>query len=137
MAVTEISPTEYGRLLAKTLPKVIETPEEFDRAVALMEGLDVREMKTGIPLGPEEDALRSLLEKLIKDYDDRIELPKTTPDSMIRYLMEHKGLRQADLLPVFGSRSVASDVINGKREPSKAHIRKLAEFFHLSPALFL
>jgi HTH-type transcriptional regulator/antitoxin HigA len=137
MDVTEISPTEYGRLLAETLPKVIETLEEFDRAVALMEGLDVREMRSGVPLGPEEEALRALLAKLIKDYDDQIELPDTTPDSMIRFLMEHRGLKQADLLPVFGSRSVASDVINGKRQPSKAHIRKLAEFFHISPALFL
>ncbi len=137
MAVTGISPTEYGRLLAEALPKVVETPEEFDRAVALMEGLDVREMKTGVALGPEEEALRALLEKLIKDYDDRIELPNTTPDSMIRYLMERRGLKQADLLPIFGARSIASDVITGKREPSKAHIRKLAEFFRISPAVFL
>jgi len=39
--------------------------------------------------------------------------------------------------PVFGSRSVASDVINGKREPSKAHIRKLAELFRVPADLFL
>lgn len=137
MAVTEISPTKYGRLLAETLPKVIETREEFDRAVTLMEELDFREATTGIPLEPEEEALRALLEKLIKDYDDQIELPKTTPNHMIRFLMEHRGLKQADLLPIFGSRSVASDVINGKREPSKAHIRKLTEFFHLPADLFL
>jgi HTH-type transcriptional regulator/antitoxin HigA len=75
--------------------------------------------------------------KLIKDYDDRIELPKPAPDDIIRYLMEQQGLKQADLLPIFGARSIASDVINGKREPSKAHIRKLAEFFRISPAVFL
>ena len=75
---------------------------------------------------------------LIQDYDDKNhELPEATPDGMIRFLMERRGPKQADLLPVFGSRSVASDVINGKREPSKMHIRKLAEFFHVSPALFL
>jgi len=54
----------------------------------------------------------------------------------IAFLMQQRGLRQVDLLPVFGSRSVASDVLNGKREPSKDHIRKLADFFHLSPAAF-
>ena len=102
-----------------------------------MEELDLREVKTGTPLGPEEEGLRALLEKLIKDYDDQIELPKTSPDHMIRFLMEHRGLKQADLLLVFGSRSVASDVINGKREPSKAHIRKLAEFFRVPAGLFL
>jgi antitoxin component HigA of HigAB toxin-antitoxin module len=41
------------------------------------------------------------------------------------------------LLPIFGSRSVASDVINGKREPSKTHIRKLAKFFRMPADLFL
>jgi hypothetical protein len=66
-------------------------------------------------------------------YDDRIELPKTPPDRMVQYLMEQRSLKQADLLPIFGARSLASDVLTGKREPSKAQIRKLAEFLsHLT-----
>jgi antitoxin component HigA of HigAB toxin-antitoxin module len=56
---------------------------------------------------------------------------------MIVFLMQHRGLRQADLMPIFGFRSVASDVLAGKREPGKAHIRKLAEFFRVSADLFL
>lgn len=51
--------------------------------------------------------------------------------------MEQRSLRQADLVPVFGSRSVASDVLNGKRDLSKTHIRGLADFFHVSPEVFL
>ena len=136
MAIAELSPARYGKLLSATLPKVIETRAEFDRAVALMEELDRRQVR-GDSLSREELALRELLEQLVKVYDDRIELPKTPPDRMIRYLMEQRGLKQADLLPIFGARSIASDVITGKREPSKAHIRKLAEFFHISPAAFL
>jgi HTH-type transcriptional regulator/antitoxin HigA len=135
MAVAEISPSKYGKLLAKTLPKVIETREEFDRYVEIMEQLDRAE--TGQPLSPEEEALRSLLERLVKDYDDKIELPRVAPYRVVLHLMEHKGLRQADMLPIFGSRSVASDVLNGRRELSKNHIRRLAEFFNLSADLFL
>jgi HTH-type transcriptional regulator/antitoxin HigA len=56
---------------------------------------------------------------------------------VIRSLIEQRGLRQADLLPIFDSRSVASDVINGKREPSKAHIRKLTEFFRVPADVFI
>lgn len=137
MALTEISPIKYGRLLAETLPRVIDTRAEFDRYVAVMEELDAREVRTGKSMSPEEEALRGLLEKLIEDYDGRIELPKTTPHQMIRFLMEHRGLNQSDLLPIFGSRGVASDVINGKREPSKAHIRKLTQFFGVSADVFL
>jgi HTH-type transcriptional regulator/antitoxin HigA len=133
MGVNILDPIEYGRLCGEIVPKAIETHEEFDRLVAQMEALDFKENPT-----PEEEALSATLAVLIQDYDDKhYPLPKTTPDRMIRYLMEHRGLKQADLLPVFGSRSVASDVINGKREPSKAHIRKLAEFFRVSAELFL
>jgi HTH-type transcriptional regulator/antitoxin HigA len=133
MGISTLDPAEYGRLCGRIVPKAIESDEEFDRLVAQMEALDFKENRT-----PEEEALSATLAVLIQDYDDRQHwLPKTTPNRMIRYLMEQRGLKQADLLPVFGSRSVASDVINGKREPSKAHIRALAAFFHVAADLFL
>ena len=136
MAITAISPIKYGKLLAKTLPKVIETREEFDHYVEMMEQLD-RRAEAGHPLSPEQEALRALLERLVRDYDDQITLPDVPPHKIISFLMGQRHLRQADLLPVFGSRSVASDVLAGKREPSKTHIRKLADFFHVSAEVFL
>jgi HTH-type transcriptional regulator / antitoxin HigA len=133
MAINVLDPIRYGRLCAEIIPKAIENDEEFDRLVAQMEALDFKEDPT-----PEDEALSATLAVLIQDYDDRHhELPEAPPDAVIRVLMEQRGLKQADLLGVFGSRSVASDVINGKREPSKAHIRKLAEFFRVTPAAFL
>jgi len=133
MGVTAINPAKYGRLCADVVPKVIESDEEFDRLAAKMEALDLRKHPT-----PEEQALSALLATLIQDYDDRHHaLPMLPPHKMIAFLMEQRELRQADLLPVFGSRSVVSDVLNGKREPSKAHIRRLAEFFHISAEVFL
>ncbi len=133
MALTALNPAKYGRLCATVVPKVIESDEEFDRLVAQMEALDFKQNPT-----PEEEALSALLIKLIQDYDDlHYPLPDVPPHKMIAFLMDQKHLRQADLLPVFGSRSVASEVLAGKREPSKAHIRKLAEFFHMPAELFL
>jgi HTH-type transcriptional regulator / antitoxin HigA len=136
MAITQISPTKYGKLLAKAQPKVIETREEFNHYVAMMEQLD-RRAESGETLSPEENTLLVLLEQLIKDYDDKIELPKLPPHKIVLHLMEHKGLRQADLLRVFGSRSAASDVLNGKREISKALARRLADYFRLPADLFI
>jgi HTH-type transcriptional regulator/antitoxin HigA len=46
-------------------------------------------------------------------------------------------LKQTDLLIVFGSSGIASEVINGKREISKAQAQKLGEYFNIQPALFL
>lgn len=133
MGLMVINPKKYGGLLAKRLPKLIETGEELERFSGMLESLD----RLGRELTPEEKALESLLLRLIQDYDQKIELPDAPPHRVIQYLMEQRGLRKADLLPIFGARSIASDVVSGKREPSKAHIRKLADFFHVSPELFL
>ncbi|MCU1238538.1 MAG: putative transcription regulator with domain, partial [Candidatus Solibacter sp.] len=118
------------------LAKFIETPDEFDRYVSMMNQLE-RRAEAGDRLSPEQEALVALLEQLVKNHDEQIELPDVPPHKMIAFLMEQRHLRQVDLLPVFGSRSVASDVLAGKREPSKAHIRKLAAFFHVFAELFL
>jgi HTH-type transcriptional regulator/antitoxin HigA len=133
MGLSALNAIEYGRLCADIVPKVIEDDREFDRLVAKMEALDRKKNPTR-----EEEALSALLAKLIQDYDDlHYPLPELPPHKMIQFLMDRRELRQADLLPVFGSRSVASDVLAGKREPSKAHIRKLADFFHVPADLFL
>ena len=133
MGVSTLNRTEYGQLCSKVIPKVIESDAEFDRMVEKLEALTFKKNPT-----LEEETLAELLTKLIQDYDDRhYPLPELPPHKMIRFLMDQRGLRQRDLLPVFGSRSVASDVITGRREPSKAHIRKLADFFRVDASLFL
>ena len=133
MELAIIDAAKYGKLCADIVPKVIESEAEFDRLVEKMEALDRKKQPT-----PEEIALSGLLLKLIEDYDNRnYFLPNAEPYRTVLLLMEKKGLRQADLLPVFGSRSVASSVLNGKREISKAHARKLGEYFSLSPGVFL
>ena len=111
---------------------MIENDREREHFSEVLESLD----RLGRELTPEEKALDLLLARLIGDYDEKIDLPELPAHETIAFLMRQKGLKQADLLPVFGSGSVASDVLNGKREPSKAHIRRLAEFFDLSPATF-
>lgn len=131
--VGRIDPAKYGKLCAAVVPKLIESDEEFDRLVGVMETIDFKANLT-----PEEKTVSALLAKLIQDYDNEHHaLPEAPPNETIGFLMNQRGLRPSDLLPIFGSRSVASDVLSGKREPSKAHVRKLAEFFHVSTDLFL
>ena len=50
--------------------------------------------------------------------------------------MEANELRQKDLVDVFGTESIVSDVLNGKRELTKEQIRRLSKRFHVSPAVF-
>jgi HTH-type transcriptional regulator/antitoxin HigA len=51
--------------------------------------------------------------------------------------MDQNNLRPIDLIDVFGSRAAASQVLNGKREISKAHARRLADRFRLPTDLFI
>ncbi len=50
--------------------------------------------------------------------------------------MEAHGLRQKDLVDVFGTESIASEVLHGKRELTKEHIKRLSARFGVSPAVF-
>jgi HTH-type transcriptional regulator/antitoxin HigA len=134
MGLTAINPIRYGKLLARTQPKVIDSDGEFDAVVEQLEKLDFRSR----PLTPEERTLQNLLAKLIEDYDARRHpLPHLPPRKMLLFLMEQRALRQRDLIPVFGSSSVASNVANGKREISKTQARKLAALFGVSAELFI
>ena len=89
------------------------------------------------PLTAEEERLADLMTLLIQEYERRYDLGHATPLEALEVLMESRDLRQRDLIPVFGASSVVSDGLNGKREISKAHVRKLADFFQVSPSLFI
>ncbi|MGZ7029918.1 MAG: helix-turn-helix domain-containing protein, partial [Terriglobales bacterium] len=63
-------------------------------------------------------------------------VPDATPIAIIRHLMEAHGLRQKDLVSIFGTESIASEVLHGKRELTKEHIKRLSARFGVSPAVF-
>jgi HTH-type transcriptional regulator/antitoxin HigA len=50
--------------------------------------------------------------------------------------MDQHGLKQKDLVDVFGTASIVSEVLSGKRELNKEHIKRLSDRFHVSPELF-
>jgi HTH-type transcriptional regulator/antitoxin HigA len=132
-----LTETAYGKLLSKVRPRVIRTEAENERALAELEALDnLEEMER--PLTREEAELAELLTVLIQQFEEaRYPLGHAAPIDALRNLMEVRGLRQRDLIPVFGASSVVSNVLNGKRSISKAHARKLAEFFHVPASLFI
>ena len=51
--------------------------------------------------------------------------------------MAANGLKQKDLVGVFETASVASEVLKGKRSLTTEHIRRLGKRFKVSPAVFL
>jgi HTH-type transcriptional regulator/antitoxin HigA len=129
-----IDERKYGRLLAKTLPVPIETEEQYERMLAQAEPL----FDKGEKLSPEETVLLKLLSHLIQEYEEKhYRLNASTPHGILRELMEARGVRPSQMWEILGSKGYASDIINGKREISKAQARKLAEFFNVSVELFI
>src|SRR5215510_4870923 len=134
IAKAKFNPKKYAGLLAETLPEVIDTVSQNRRMIKILDEL----MDKGAKRTPEETKLARLLGRLIQDFETRYYNPqKFTPREILIELMEMNNLKQADLLPVFGSSGIASEVINGKREISKAHAKALAKFFSVSTDLFL
>jgi HTH-type transcriptional regulator / antitoxin HigA len=127
-----IDKAAYGELLAATLPGIIRTDHENDRLIAEMERIDSLSHPT-----PEQEALSELITLLVEEYERRYDIGHAEPLEALKHLMEDRELRQRDLVPVFGSSSVASDVLNGKREISKEHARRLATFFSVPASLFI
>ena len=123
----------YGELLLETLPTVIQSEAEYKRLAVAMNKLAVKPR-----LSPEEDRLLDLLSALVEAYDQKhYAIPQATPAMVLRTLMQDRNLKNKDLEPVLGSSGVTSEVINGKRNPSKTQIKALAEFFKVSAELFV
>ena len=124
--------TDYGSLLSETKPEVIHDEGQNDTFVARLEELSSKQVVT-----PAEEKLIELLTVLIENFEaQHYPVQGSGPLDVIRHLMEENHLRQKDLVDVFGTESIVSDVLNGKRDLAKDHIRKLSERFGVSPALF-
>ncbi|MGA1981094.1 MAG: helix-turn-helix domain-containing protein [Acidobacteriaceae bacterium] len=132
MSALTVSPA-YTALLAKIPPRVVRSEAQNEEYIAALYELEQRHRRWN----KAEAELADLLTLLIEDFEEKnYRLPKATPLEMIAFLMEQHGLKQKDLVDVFGTPSIVSEVLNGKRELNKEQIRRLSERFHVSPELF-
>ena len=124
---------DYAELLAQTLPHVIHTEEENEHFVGILEKLERRSTQWTAA----EAKLAELLTLLIEEFEDKnYQLKAATPIEVLLELMESNDLKQKDLADVFGAESTVSAVINGKRDMTREHIKRLSERFNVSPAVF-
>ena len=131
-AAVEFDQVKYRKLVAKASPVLIETEAENERLLTIIEPMMSRE------LSPEEGKLFDLLVKLVEDFEQQhYPMGEPSPTETLKFLMEQRDLRQRDIVHLFGSSGIASEVINGKRAISKNQAKALAEFFQVSPELFI
>lgn len=131
MSTSAVKP-QYAKLLARTLPAVIHTEQENEHYLAILEELDQRPS-----LNVAEKQLAELLTLLIENFEERAyPLKGVSPAETLSELISANGLKQKDLIGIFGTASIVSEVLNGKRKLTTEHIRKLSHRFHVSPEIF-
>src|SRR5437588_3561419 len=125
--------TEYASLLSNTLPSVIRSEAENERQAAMLEELD----RKGNRMSTAERRMAELLTLLIEDFEENhYALNAASPIDILNELMLTNNLKQKDLLDVFGTPSIVSEVLRRKRKLTTEHIRRLSRRFRVSPEVF-
>ncbi len=108
---------------------------EYSALTALMNDLldDI-----GDDEGHEDVDLLDLVTALVETYErEHVEIPDAPPADVLAFLMREHDLKQSDLRAEFGTQSVVSEVLRGKRNITAAQAKALGNRFVVSPAAFL
>jgi len=128
---------EYRRLRTVVPLGTLRTKKDYARAVEMLDALldEIGEDEKH-PMAELADAIGVFVEKYEAEHH-AIDRAKMKPVELIRSLMEEHGMSESDLGRLLGDRSLGRRILSGEREPSKAHIRILAEHFSLKPSALL
>jgi HTH-type transcriptional regulator / antitoxin HigA len=114
-------------------PKVITSDAQNERYIAALLQLE----KKSHPTAAERDFAK-LLTVLIEAYEEEhYSVRDASPIEVLAELMQANNLIQKDLVSIFGTESMASMVLNGKRPLSLEHAVALGRRFHIAPAAFI
>lgn len=113
-------------------PRTITSEAQNDQYTEVLYNLERRGH-----LSAAEEKYAELLTVLIEAYEEKhYPIRALSPVEVLMELMAANNLKQKDLASLFGSESIVSEVLHGKREMNKQHIEKLSQRFNVSPALF-
>ncbi|MEX0610865.1 MAG: hypothetical protein WD229_01985 [Pirellulales bacterium] len=114
----------------------IRTKRDYAAATKMMEKLAIRGEDD---LNEDELDYLDVLTNLVEAYDDA-HYPgpdEGTPLDRLKALMEESGTSTAELGRLLGNSGLASQIMLGRREVSKTHIRILSQHFKLDAGYFL
>lgn len=100
----------------------VKTERDYDAALKRIEELWSSEPET-----PEYDELDVLITLVGVYEDENHPVPPPSPIEAIKFVMDQRGLKQADLVEFIGSRPRVSEILSGKRSLTLSMIRSLHE----------
>jgi HTH-type transcriptional regulator / antitoxin HigA len=113
---------------------IIRDEAGYATALAQFEAYFDREPRVGSEDGDRFELLGILLAKYEEEH---FPAPTGGPVEAIRFAMDRKGLAQSDLAELLGSRSRASEILNGRRDLTLPQIRLLAKAWGIPAALLI
>lgn len=133
-AVYGASENRYLDLIRRFPLRPLRTDADLDAAVTVIDELIDRETLTA----PEQDYL-DVLSDLVEGYEtETIPMRPVGNAELLRFLIEHKGITQAEAATGAGiAESTISVVLASKRKLNRGQIAKLANYFQLNPGVFL
>ncbi len=138
MSTTPFDEKKYKKLLGEALPCAIHDDTEYERLLGILDTIERKAAEQEI--SSEEERLSDLLFALIQPYEEekyKDESQDVSPLEHLKLFMEDRDLKQKNLWHIFGSKGVTSEVLNGKRQISKTHAKRLAEFFNVEVGWFI
>jgi len=112
--------------MKKAKLKVINSAKQHRQALA-----DIERLWDAEPGSEGHDTLE-VLALLVEDYEKRtFPIEEPDPVAAIRFRLEQAGMEQKDLVPILGSRSRVSEVMNHKRRLTLEMIRRLFDELHI------
>ncbi len=126
----------YLQLVRRFPLRPIRTKREYTTATKVMEKLAVRGEDD---LNKDELDYLAVLTDLVEAYDNKHcpEFYDGTPLERLKALMEESGTSTAELGRLIGNSGLASQIMLGRRQLSKTHIRILSLHFKLHADYFL
>ena len=126
---------EYKNLLLQYIPYPIEDEEQYNEYIKIIDDF----LNKGENITMAEEAVLDLFSLIVENYEHKnFDFEDAAPNEVLKHLMEERELKQKDIAHLFGSsKGRASETLSGKRAISKRQAKILAEFFNVSPALFI
>ena len=95
------------------------------------------ELSSRADLTSEQADYLEVLTTLIADYEEKhLDISRHDPQELLKFLAAENDMSGSDLGRILGSRTLGPALLRGQRSLSKTHIKKLADHFSVSPALF-
>ena len=123
---------EYRRMIDVFLPRPIRDESQLQATEEQIDDLLARHERTQA-----QDEYLDLLSDLVRDWEaEHVEIPAVSGVELLQFLCEQHGIPQRALVSVFGTPSIVSEVLSGRRALQTKHIEGPARLFHVSPAAF-